>query len=237
MNNVLNLTKPEIQSNIENINRKTLINKKRKNDGENSEIYTNKAKKPPKMSNNRKKEYTKIIFETKLDIYVRVLLDAYRTIPNVVKILDSIIEKRASTISPIGPTGFSYNAFDEVEKVIHLTERKDKLINLYLISKKMLDSLTPEDRKFALKKFIQKRNSDDLAIELNINRRTIFRKTNSVITKLCYYLISQNWTSDFIELQIGDDEPWLKDILKRKVSEYKANIKRKDNYLTKQNNL
>ena len=185
-----------------------------------------KSKKAPKMSNNKKNNYNQIIKETKLDIYARVLLDAFRTIPNVVKILDSVIESRATTISPLGPTGFSCNAFDDVDKIISLTERKEKLLNLYLISKKMIKSLSIEDQKFLVKKFIQRRNSDDLAIELNLNKRNIFRKSNSIITKLCYYLISQNWNADFLEMQIGEDEPWLKDLFKRRAEEYRANIKR-----------
>ena len=102
----------------------------------------------------------------------------------------------------------------------------EKLLNLYIISKKMLNSLSQTDQDFTVKKFIQRRNIDDLAVELNLNKRNIFRKSNSIITKLCYYLISQNWTADFLELQIGDDEPWLKDIFKRRAEEYRANIKR-----------
>ena len=200
--------------------------KNRKNDELFIKNCVNKAKKSPKMSNIKKSEYNKIIEKTKLNVYARVLIDAFRNIPNIVKILDSIIETRASTISPVGPTGFSYNAFDDIEKVIALTDRKEKLINLYLIAKKMIKSLYPTDQDFLVKKFIQRRNIDDLAIELNINKRNIFRKSNSIITKLCYYLISQNWTADFIEMQIGDDEPWLKDLFKKRAEEYKANNKR-----------
>ena len=35
--------------------------------------------------------------KTKLNIYVKTLLEAYRTLPNVIKILDQIIETRAQT--------------------------------------------------------------------------------------------------------------------------------------------
>ena len=203
-----------------------IFDKKRKNDDIFMKNCINKCKKSPKLSNDKRKSFNNIIENTKLNIYARVLLDTYRTIPNVIKILDNIIQSRASTISPIGPTGFSYNAFDEVEKVISLTERKEKLLNLYIISKKMLDSLSPADKDFAVKKFIQKHNSDDLATILNLNKRNIFRKSNSVITKLCYYLLSQNWTADFLEMQIGDNEPWIKDLFKKRADQYKANLKR-----------
>lgn len=163
--------------------------------------------------------------KTKLNIYVKTLLEAYRTLPNVIKILDQIIESRAS--NAMLQSGLFSSTYDEIEKVIELGERKDKLLNLYVITENMLKMLTEKQRKFVEMKFIKKRNIDAIAEELKINKRNVYRNANNIIKILCIKLLEKHWDSKFIAFQIGENEHWLETIFENKLKEEESNNKRK----------
>lgn len=165
--------------------------------------------------------------KTKLNIYVKTLLEAYRTLPNVIKILDQIIESRAS--NAMLSSGLFSSTYDEIEKVIELGERKDKLLNLYVITDNMIKMLSEKQRKFVIMKFIKKRNIDAIAEELNINKRNVYRTANNIIKTLCIKLLERRWDSKFIAFQIGENEQWLETIFQNKLREEEANQKRQAN--------
>ena len=95
-----------------------------------------------------------------------------------------------------------------MEKVIDLTERKNKLLNIYLISKNLLQSTSEEDRIFLKRKFIYNWSIDDLAQEYFVSPRTIFRRTEKVIEKIYETTKKKNWSLNFIKLQVSN-EYWL----------------------------
>lgn len=164
--------------------------------------------------------------KTKLNIYVKTLLEAYRTLPNVIKILDQIIESRASNAMLSG--GLFSSTYDEIDKVIELSERKDKLLNLYVICDNMLRMLPEKQRKFAIMKFVKKRSIESIAEELGTTKRSVYRSANNIIKLLCIKLLERNWDTKFIEFQIGENEHWLETIFEKKLKEEEANNKRKN---------
>lgn len=164
--------------------------------------------------------------KTKLNIYVKTLLEAYRTLPNVIKILDQIIESRAS--NAMLSSGLFSSTYDEIDKVIELSERKDKLLNLYVICDNMLRMLPEKQRKFAIMKFVKKRNIESIAEELGTTKRSVYRSANNIIKLLCIKLLERNWDTKFIEFQICENEHWLETIFEKKLKEEEANNKRKN---------
>lgn len=170
--------------------------------------------------------------KTKLNIYVKTLLEAYRTLPNVIKIIDQIIESRASNAMLGGP--FS-STFDEIEKVIELGERKDKLLNLYIIADNMLKMLNEKQRNFAIMKFIKKRNIDAIAEELGITKRNVYRNANNIIKNLCIKMLERKWDAKFISFQIGENERWLENIFENKIREEESNLQRKESQEKRKN--
>lgn len=163
--------------------------------------------------------------KTQLNIYVKTLLEAYRTLPNVIKILDQIIESRASN-AMLG--GLFSSTYDEIEKVIELGERKDKLLNLYYIADNMLKMLTEKQRNFVEMKFIKKRSIESIAEELGITKRNVYRNANNIIKTLCIKMLEKKWDSKFINFQIGENERWLENIFENKLKEEDSNNQRKE---------
>lgn len=183
-------------------------------------FYIQNKQNAKKLSKEQNDKLLKTVYKTDLNIYVKVLLEAYKSLPNIINIIDRIIEKRASTIPASAVYGTSYYAtYSEMNKVIDLSSRKDKLLNMFVMIEKMLDSLSEKDRKIAVLKFVQKTTAEDIAKEMNSAERTIYRTFNKIIEKLAIFMLEQNWTSDFIKKQISKNEPWLEELFFRKKSE------------------
>lgn len=145
----------------------------------------------------------------KMILWIKSLISVQNNLPEIIKSVDKIIELNASSLSF---TSDIYNAekstFAQVEKVIDLTERKNKLLNIYLISKNLLQSTSEEDRIFLKRKFIYNWSIDDLAQEYVVSPRTIFRRTEKIIEKIYETTKKKNWSLNFIKLQVSS-EYWL----------------------------
>jgi len=188
-----------------------MINSKQKNCKKNQ----NNAKNNINLRKN-KEFLLDTLYKTHLNVYIKVLLEAYKSIPNIISVIDRIIEQRASTLLPSSSIyGTSYLCtIKEINKVIDLGLRKDKLLNLYVIIEKMLECLSEKDRKFVILKFVQKNTTSEIAKEMQVTERTIFRKSQKTIEEIGISMLKQNWSSEFIRMQI-DNEPWLVDLFNK----------------------
>ena len=147
--------------------------------------------------------------------YIKVLLKAYKNIPNIIAILDKIIEKRATSVIPTASIyGGKFSTYGEIDHVIDLTARKDKLLNLYVLTGEMLSCLESEDKRLLTLKYVKKLSTQDIAASLKVTERTVFRRESSILNKLAICLLKKNWTSMFLQSQIGD-EPWLNELYQK----------------------
>ena len=81
-----------------------------------------------------------------------------------------------------------------------------------MIINNLLDSLNDIDKKICVLKFIQKRPTEEIAGEMNLTERTIYRKSNSIIEKLSIFMLNKNWNTNFIRHQINS-ESWIENIV------------------------
>ena len=145
----------------------------------------------------------------KMKLWIKTLLSVQSNLPEIIKSVDKIIELNASSLSFITDIyNTEKSTYAQVEKVIDLTERKNKLLNIYLISKNLVGSVSEEDRIFLKRKFVYNWSVDDLAQEYNISVRTVFRRTEKLIEKIYENTNKKNWSLKFIYLQV-QDESWL----------------------------
>ena len=150
----------------------------------------------------------------KIASYIKALLKIKRNLPNIINILDKLIERKASMLFPstsIQTSNFN-QTYNQVEKVISLTERKDKLLNLNIISEKILECLSPADKKLLILKYTHRNKISEISKEINITERSVYRKINSAINKISEYMLNKNWTISFLDNQIGE-ESWIIDII------------------------
>lgn len=154
--------------------------------------------------------YLKLIDdEQKMKLWIKTLLSVQNSLPEIIKSVDKIIEINASSLSFVTDIyNTEKSTYAQVEKVIDLTERKNKLLNLYLISKNFMTSVNEEDRLFLKRKFVFNWTADDLANEYNVSIRTIFRKTEKLIESILDKLKKKNWSLKFLNIQVKN-ESWL----------------------------
>ena len=153
--------------------------------------------------------------DQKMKLWVKTILSVQSNLPEIIKSIDKIIEIKASSlsfISDIYNTEKSTQA--QVERVIDLTERKNKLLNLFLISKNLISSLDEDDRLYIKRKYVYNWTAEELSQEYQISIRTVFRRTEKLIDQIFEKIKKKNWSLNFINLQVKD-EYWLIDKFKK----------------------
>lgn len=170
---------------------------------------------------NELKSYINLLSdEQKTKFWIKTLLSAFGNIPEVIKAVDKIIEIQASSMSFINDIyGTEKTTLNQVEKVIDLSERKNNLLNIYLITKNLFSSVSDEDRLFLERKYVFNWTADELANEYGVSSRTIFRKTEKLIDKIYLSTKRRNWSLKFITLQVKN-ESWLNEKFKKLIKDY-----------------
>ena len=158
--------------------------------------------------------------KTRIKTWIRTLLYSYKNFPKIIDTLDKIIISRASEYSF---TASIFNLSDRPESqynaIINMTERKQKLLNIYVMTKQLFDSLNAENYELAYKKFCELQTNDEIAIDFCVSTRTIFRKISNLIENLYHFTLRKNWSLKFFELQVCE-ENWLIDKYNRNLEEY-----------------
>ena len=138
-------------------------------------------------------------------IWVKTLLSIFGSLPNIIKLIDSIINKNAT--NPFGNNMYD-STMGQINKVINLYDRKNKLLNIYLLIKKMIENASEDEKKIIGLKFVNKVTIPAMAQKFGCTERNVFRKINNVVDKLTASTIERGWTICFIETQLSN-EPWI----------------------------
>ncbi len=167
--------------------------------------------------------------EQKLKLWIKTLLESYNVFPELIKVVDHIVELQATTLSfyQIENSGL-HSALGQFERVIDLSERKRDLLNIFSLTKKMLSFLSGEDLELFKKKFIYKYTTDDLSNDFGLTIRTVYRRSEKCLEKIYLNSLKSKFTCRFIESQISD-EFWLKDRFKRNAKNLMIRLKGKAN--------
>ena len=141
--------------------------------------------------------------DQKMRFWIKTLLSSYNIFPEIIKTVDKIIELQATSISFATDI---YNGesttYNQMEKVIDLSERKNALLNIFIMTKQIIKTLNTQDFDFLEKKFVFGWNAEDLSKEFNISVRTVYRKVDKLIDEIYHNLKRKNWSLRFLESQI-----------------------------------
>lgn len=145
-----------------------------------------------------------------LYVWIKTLLGVHDFLPNIIKLVDSMVTKKASSLIDSSYIfGDNKNGtLSQMEKVIDMTERKVSLLNLYAIIEDMINGLDEKYKPFVIAKFYKRKKSNYLAEEFNIDERTVYRWANTVMKTLLDNCKRKNISVGFIYSQI-EREGWL----------------------------
>lgn len=179
-----------------------------------------------KIENAELKSYLNLLNdEQKMKFWIKTLLSTYNNIPEIIKAVDKIIEIQASSLTFISDIYYTEKStYSQVEKVIDLSERKNNLLNIYLITKNLFSSISEEERTFMERRFVFNWTAEELATEYEVSTRTIFRKIEKIIDKIYAATKRKNWSLKFITMQIKNEQ-WLTDKFNKIVKDYYQSTK------------
>ncbi len=110
-------------------------------------------------------------------IWAKTLLSSYRFLERIAGAIDKIIEKKAlASSSMLGSDILTSNTLTLTDKIIELSERKVKLINMKVLTEQALKNMKEIDAKILIKRYIEKVPVESIYADLGIARRTYFRK-------------------------------------------------------------
>ncbi len=139
------------------------------------------------------------------ELWGKTLLSLYRHLETMANSIDNLI-KRIGINSAFNHTVYNSTILD-ANKIIELTERKIKIINLKVLTEKALNGLSEKHLKILMLYYVDGLNYKKIQEVLNITQRTFFRRKEIAIAhfsnKLCEqgfdskklfnYLKNENW--------------------------------------------
>lgn len=177
--------------------------KKRKN-------ATKSVKNTIKNDNNNKNHCDFCTDGVALYAWVKTLLSVHDTIPNIIKLIDKMVSAKAG--SAVGGScifgDYKNGTYNQIEQLLDLQDRKLSLINLYTLIENMVSCLPKRYKEFVNLKFYKHKTMQYIAADLEIDERTAFRWSNTVLQLLVEYCVKNNWSVLFIQSQTKS-EPWL----------------------------
>ena len=149
--------------------------------------------------------------DIELICYLRTLLCVKKFIPNIMSVIDSLSDKIAC--NPFfGSTNIfgdqNNGTFAQINRLIDLGERKDSLINLNLLIEDLISGLDDRNKKFVKLKYFEKQSPANIAQELGVTERQIYRINRAVLIKLLDIAKRKNYSVYFIKFQIRCEQ-WI----------------------------
>ena len=184
---------------------------------QNSTFNENGAKNQAYLRNVKETEYAKI------SAYTKALFTVYPSIPNIISVIDNIVLSRASSIVPCSGIYTGANStYNEIEKVIDMSERKMKLLNLVALTREILSSLSEKDYEVVDMRFFKRMKTSSIAERLMVDERSVYRRLKRAVEKASEYCIAHGFGSVFMEHEIKG-ESWIKEIYNKSMSEFASN--------------
>jgi len=141
-----------------------------------------------------------------LKIWCKTFLNIYRYLEKITYAIDKIVLT----------TGLNMQLESEVcaKKMIELTERKVKLINLKLFIENTLNMLNEEHTKLLVLKYVDHIKSEEIAKLFNISNRTFFRKSSQALTSF-ELAVKRAGKTPLTLFKEYKDEAWIIDLYEK----------------------
>ncbi len=151
----------------------------------------------------------------KENVWTKTILSCYRYLERVCSSIDKLVESKALASFYVCSSNFSSsNVINVADKLIELSERKKTLINLKVLTTKVLKKCDRLHAQILIERYIEKDKSDEIALRHNIPIRSYFRKIysaekefSSILTKLGF---SDGKLSEFLA-----NEKWIIEVYSR----------------------
>ena len=144
----------------------------------------------------------------KSNLWTKTIMTIYKYLDRIAGAIDNLVERQALNSYY---SGFRNDGvMDLADKIIELSERKVKLINIKVLTEKTLEKMDKESAQLLIEKYIDNDKSEIIATRHNLPMRTYFRRQNQAEdaftayialqgfseSKLNEYLCKENWITE-----------------------------------------
>ena len=177
------------------------------------------------MKKTERKEKLKL--DNDLETWIKTLLTIYPTIPNIEKVISSIIESRACNLTSCYASNgqIRYTSYEHVNKILQIIDRKDRLIEVYHLIRDLIEPISKEDLKFVEMRFFHRIKPEKIATKMGVCLRTVYRHTNNIIERIAISCVERGITSAYLKHKTKD-EPWIHAQFEKINNDKEVNFKR-----------
>lgn len=148
-------------------------------------------------------------------IWVKTILTAYRYLERLAGSIDKMIEARGLGSMNISGASYSFNNIINLsEKLIELSQRKVKLINLKVVTEKTLVRCGKTAAKLLIFKYIDGKTNSEVANLLGLSLRTFYRRLSDAEEKFEGVLTLSGFNEEWLNFYLSS-ERWLIEIKNR----------------------
>lgn len=144
--------------------------------------------------------------------WIKTIFMIYRHLPRIIDSIDKVFQARALNGGVMSGSAISYNnVYNLSENLLKLTERKNALINLKVLTDSIIKGIDKKLAKILILRYIDGFNFKMLAEHFNISERTAYRRIDEALTMASIALEGLGYDKEKIEKEYKE-EAWLFDI-------------------------
>lgn len=148
-------------------------------------------------------------------IWAKTILTSYRYLERLADAIDSMIENRGLNSMFVSESNYAYNnIYNLADKLIDLSERKIKLINLKVLTEDCLKKCGNSFAKLLISKYIDGKKNLEIAKLHNLSLRTFFRRLSDAEKRFEEVLAMKGFDKNKLESYLNS-EKWIIEIKER----------------------
>lgn len=148
----------------------------------------------------------------KLNVWYKTTLFAYKYLETVAQSIDNLVEQQALNSFYYTSTNSIDNSVQAVaERIINLSQRKVRLINIKLATEKALERCPRELAQLLIERYIDNERGEDIALRHNFSFRTYFRRLGKAEETFASLMTKKGYSEKRLCEDFSEDK-WVNDI-------------------------
>ncbi len=133
-------------------------------------------------------------------------LVAYSLLPKIVNELNFGVKTRINSTFQSRHLKLGIGTEQLIGEILDLTEEKRKIVNLRFVVQQALDAISDTDRRLLEDRIVNKKTYQNIADELKISLRTVFRRIACAEEAYAFALRRAGYTEDWFRREYGEDK-------------------------------
>ena len=148
----------------------------------------------------------------KNNIWGKTILSVSKYLDRVSNSIDKLVKQNAfNSFYFVGQNQAQNAVFAVADRILELTERKKKLINIRVLADKALLECDRGSAQILIERYMDGDSSQEIAVRHNLNIRTYFRHLLSAEEKFCAIMTKLGYNDKKLETYLAG-EKWIMEI-------------------------